>query len=928
MKRKGALLLSAVMAASSLPMTAYAANFKDINDVPWSGAAAVINNVADMGLLSGYEDGTFRARNQVTYCEAMQMVYTALVKTGAATQLDAVEAYSYVPLMNARKIPNWAQTAVAYGLSKNIISGDDLAKFTTNGKSNPAPREAVAKMFGNALAVRYDVDGTSKAAAEFSDYWRISVDAMPQVDLLKRLGIVNGDNYNCFNPKNNINRAEMAVMLNKTHEVLTQGIGNTGVIKNITSNAGTYYYIEVEMDNGDVEGFHATVDKVKVYVGDTNQEMALSRVSKGDKISIIHNGGSLSAIRVLDTVPAQEKYDITGYITAMKDNTVSVENENTGDTDKYALGSDVVCYLEGVKVTRKELRDTLEDRYDEHAYAGIFIDTELQKVKDEDGKSTREEVETVTEIHVTFSDEYVTTGQVDSMSSSRMTYKASGTNAKKDVRFDADCEFYIGDDKASVSDMEEMVDNGTTYVKVTVNKDGDAIKVIFAEDTFDEGGSKSKTTTYEVVGFTDSRIIVESGGKKTTYTFGSSNPLKNINFYKWEDDEFTDVKVSAAESYYDDHDKVYCRIEFNKGGKISSIELSHKKSAWKDSEDQTERKGTVASLKNGELKFKTSSTTYKMLNKYNVDYTDYEDRDDDLVTGQNPNGDGLVRNPLNVTSSVTSSLTVFEKMANSDDVELYAEITADGNNNVVKVEARLTSAKGKLVEYERDADDGPDRPSRYMTIETSDGAKLKLNIVKTPKLTDEDEDTFTLDDVASTNYVGAEVELGFNSSGEINKITVTEESGKGLKRVKGIATAAEDGLEVKGDKGTYQWLGRSSIEIKNYSLGQSTSLDRLKDMIEDPDVEVYVEATLDDRERVESINVYVKSAEGKLEEYDKDDDIIRIKTDGGKSFSFDCVGKPKCDVDGFDREKLDDKCRGKRVELTFNSDGIVSEIEG
>ncbi len=240
MKRKGALLLSAVMAASSLPMTAYAANFKDINDVPWSGAAAVINNVADMGLLSGYEDGTFRARNQVTYCEAMQMVYTALVKTGAATQLDAVEAYSYVPLMNARKIPNWAQTAVAYGLSKNIISGDDLAKFTTNGKSNPAPREAVAKMFGNALAVRYDVDGTSKAAAEFSDYWRISVDAMPQVDLLKRLGIVNGDNYNCFNPKNNINRAEMAVMLNKTHEVLTEGIGNTGVINNITSKAGTY----------------------------------------------------------------------------------------------------------------------------------------------------------------------------------------------------------------------------------------------------------------------------------------------------------------------------------------------------------------------------------------------------------------------------------------------------------------------------------------------------------------------------------------------------------------------------------------------------------------------------------------------------------------------------------------------------------------
>ena len=94
MKRKFALILSAVMAASSLPLTAYAANFKDINDVPWAGAETVINSVADKGLLSGYEDGTFRAKNNVTYCEAMQMVYNVLVKTGVAKSMDAVEAYA------------------------------------------------------------------------------------------------------------------------------------------------------------------------------------------------------------------------------------------------------------------------------------------------------------------------------------------------------------------------------------------------------------------------------------------------------------------------------------------------------------------------------------------------------------------------------------------------------------------------------------------------------------------------------------------------------------------------------------------------------------------------------------------------------------------------------------------------------------------
>ena len=107
MKRKFALILSAVMVASSLPLTAYAANFKDINNVPWAGAETVINSVADKGLLSGYEDGTFRAKNNVTYCEAMQMVYNVLVKTGVAKSMDAVEAYAYMGTLDTYQVRRW-----------------------------------------------------------------------------------------------------------------------------------------------------------------------------------------------------------------------------------------------------------------------------------------------------------------------------------------------------------------------------------------------------------------------------------------------------------------------------------------------------------------------------------------------------------------------------------------------------------------------------------------------------------------------------------------------------------------------------------------------------------------------------------------------------------------------------------------------------
>ena len=220
MKRKFALILSAVMAASSLPLTAYAANFKDINDVPWAGAETVINSVADKGLLSGYEDGTFRAKNNVTYCEAMQMVYNVLVKTGVAKSMDAVEAYAYMGTLDTYQVPKWAQMAVAYGLKNGIIDMQLVAtKFA--GGNTAATREDVALLFGNALGMYYDKEKDAAEAKKFADYWSISGERLVQIDLLKRLGVVSGDNYNNFNPKKYFNGADMGVMLYKTNGFLT-----------------------------------------------------------------------------------------------------------------------------------------------------------------------------------------------------------------------------------------------------------------------------------------------------------------------------------------------------------------------------------------------------------------------------------------------------------------------------------------------------------------------------------------------------------------------------------------------------------------------------------------------------------------------------------------------------------------------------------
>ena len=901
MKRKLTLFLSAVMATSCLPMTAYAANFKDIKDVPWAGAADVINSVADLGLLSGYEDGTFRARNNVTYCEAMQMVYNALIKTGATSGIDAVDAYSYMAVLNTYKVPSWCQMAVAYGLHNGIIDMQMVAtKFS--GGTQAATREDVALMFGNALGMFYDKDKTAATVSEFVDHWSITSDTAVQIDLLKRLGVVSGDEYNRFNPKKNINRAEMAVMLNKTNGILTEGVSASGEITELQVNEGKYYYIKVALDAGGWEGFNATLGDFPVNVGNTSETISQSKLNEGDEVVLVRSGNAVTALRQMKGTTNQGKYDITGYVNSIKDNKLSLENENTGETDKYKLDSCTKCYVEGEKVSRADLEDIMSEHYKDYAYAGLI--TSVEREKNDDGEY--ENVTYIEELYITFTDEYSMTGQVKGFNNSSITVKLADSSAEKSILFATDCKFYIAGEEVDFDEMDELADAGTTYAKVTVNSSDKATKIEMSEDTFATGTEEKESLTYKVKSISDKKMVLEVSGNTTTYVFGSTNPLYNIRFYTWEEeDEDWDIlkNVDKAETYVDNsEDTIYCKVTFNSGGKLSEIYLADTKSAWKNSEDhQTERKGTVVSLVNDVLKFKTSSIEYKMLKSY-------EDGD------------------LNIGSAVTESKTVLARMANDSDLELYAEIKANGDNEVIEVvEARLTAAKGDLVEF---------NPSdKFIKIKTEDGNEFKLVCQRSPKLTDEEEDVFELEDLEGTNskYVGETIELGFNSSGVVTQITVVDgqKSTDATTKVKGIATAANDGLKVKGDSTTYRWLSKTSdITIRNYS-GSSESLSVIKKMIEDDALEVYVVATLDDKDRVEAISVYVQSAEGVLKSCD--DDVVRITTEDGNTFSFDLPSKlDSCDVDGLDQDKLEDgKADGKgyEVKLTFADDGRVSEIE-
>lgn len=886
MKRKMAMALAAVLVAGSLPVTVSAATFSDINEVSW--ASSTIQAVSDKGLINGYEDGTFRAKNNVTYSEAMVMIYNLMDKTGNLKASATNTLSIYQSVLNTYKIPTWSQSTVAYGLSAQILMAADLPKFTTDGVSNPATRQDVAVMFGRALSEKYDI--YAGTGVNYNDSWRISDEAMPYVDLLTRLGIVTGDDNGNFNPTANITRAEMAVIMNKTYDLLTNELSNTGEITEIVNHDGDYYDIDVKMDSGERNKLSISDDNISIYNKDGSREMPISSLTKGDRVSLVFDGLVITKIYLLDEeASAQEKYDAVGYIYSLKDGYLNLESENTGETTKYKINTNCTYYLDGKKITESAIKDVIDDNSDKYVYAGLYTETKNEKV---DGE--RQDVLYANAVYVTVKDEYTQTGEVTDFTSTTVSYKASGSNARKSADFASDCEFYIGDKKSSAKDLEEMAESGTVYVKVTVNSKGKATKVVMTEDKFTDNTASS---TYTVKGFNKDRIIVSRGGTSTTYEFGSTS---DITFYIWEG-KWNEVSFKGAESFYDgddddedaDYDTMYARMNFDKSGKITAIYMAKdgdRENAFGEAEE-TERKGTVEYIKDGKLKFKTSSTEYTLQSKYDED-------------------------SLEIGGAPTSSLTVLTRMANCDDVTLYAEIKADGNNKITDIEARLTAAEGKMIEYNgKDTSDSDKKNT--LTLETSDGSQFKLKTVSNPKT---DSDDYDAEDLQTTGYRGSSVELEFNNDGEISKIIVTDSSyNSGTKRVKG--TASLDGSKIKIDGKSYSWDSKTYITSSSFTYSTKDMFER---MLQDKDIEVYVEATISDSNKVERINARVESAEGEFVEYDSGS--VVIETDSRK-WSFNTVSKntllKNC---GLDDEKDFEKKEGKNVTLEFNSDGLVEEF--
>ena len=709
------LATTASLLMGSISVPAYAATtFVDINTVTWSGFKPFLNQAAELGLMSGYEENGKRyckPRNNVTYCEAVQLMYS-IMKAYTKQDVNDATVTKWKPVISAYNIPTWAYKATAYGLENSILTTAELNKL--QGGTKAANREDVGVIFGKAMDTVKGYDVKSGATLGYADKDAISATAVPYLELLYRVNLMVGDSDNKFNPKKNITRAEMAVLSVKSYNKLVE---NKGTETNRKTATGTVTDCKT-MQNGDIfltmtaSGSSLSLFGVKgkVTAKYNGQTIALSDIKTGDTVKVTYEGQYMSSITVTYSKngikqTTEKKYEL-------KDITDSKITVKDGSTEKkFYLDDDVEIRLDGKKSTVSKLSRALED---------TSYDVTLTLDKDE----------YVLKVVAVVNANNPTDGTVTDVEDDEITIKSG----KKEYTYTlaSDVEVTYNGNTMKFSKFQRNYDDSNFVVSLKLDKNNrvSEIKITSMEDDY------NGTLT-----FLNSKRIEFTAGSKTYQYNLSDDVTVRIDGKK--------SSVSALRESYRDGKAYTVSVDTNRDDEVTELLAVSKFSS--------NNKGKLSKINKRELTIvaKEKDYTYGLaddvdvtINGKNRDVSDlidsYKDYSFNVTLGFDKNGDvceitaemadakeGYLRDlvedkrtitvtaaGLNIKMDLASSVTVrlggesisLTKL-NSEldyaygDSQIYVELGYNGSGEVKTITAFWEDARGELVSVDRRADE-------------------------------------------------------------------------------------------------------------------------------------------------------------------------------------------------------------------------------
>lgn len=649
-KHTVALALAAMLACQ--PLSVYAATFANMNQAPWAGAEASINKAASLGLVVGEtRNGKtyFRPRDSVSLSESCQLAYKLLIQTGKAKADDSV-TQKWTPIMNAYGIQSWAYPAVSYCLENGILATSNLSGFMKNGSNLPATREQAATILGRALTKGVSSYTANETTTTFLDNSSISTEAKPYVALLKRVGVVNGDDSNKFNPKKTLNRTETAVLVTNLYGVLEKATTPTtpttptnptistqkGTVATMTNfyvnlkDSAAYYMLASGGTTITLNGSSATMsDVVKLYKAGTSIDVTLTLDSSLHitKLEATYKEtkktkGSLTKVRY-------NKTDKEGSITIDKDSTYSF-------TDK----DDVDIRIDKKSYSLKELYDLFTKAEDDKATI------EVEVTLDNKGNLTK-----------------ITGTTKDSDSSDSLKGKVSKVNYDKSDKTgyiqlkNKTTKYYIDD----TDDVTVKIDNKTKDYKDLYNLYDDGDSTITVTLTLNKKDYVTKITATT----SDSEDDADGNVASVTYKESKDTGTVKIGSKTYDIDDVDDVDISIT----DGSDKIKTWEDFYNAYKDKK---TMNVSATVKNDEVTKITGKVTQAK-GELS-KLGKNYIKITGKYSNNDFSYDFDEDDTDN---------IKVSITNASGVKTLTKLIDWLESGDKLDLV--LTLDKNGNITKI---------------------------------------------------------------------------------------------------------------------------------------------------------------------------------------------------------------------------------------------------
>lgn len=497
------ILLLTVVISLLFTMTANAAAFTDIS-THW--AKSYIERVAAKGIVSGYDNGTFKPDNNVTVLEALVMI-SRLYDIDDDLKEKIVEEYEpSLKTMTNTLYNEWSFEYLSVIIELGVVSENGIEDmFAKKTIFQQATREEIAVLLTKAMMLGDEAQNLKVYTLPFADAAKISTSARPYVYVMYDKDIFEGDSNKNINPSNKITRAEIATLLDKAYKYIDENdvypdfddyeptTSLSGIITEVSEgSAESYIYVK---DDSEVESIVKINKDTDIYLNgkakdfdDLKEDMLVKCKINSERIAV-----KLEADSSTDVVRGIIYY--VAYVAPAK---ITIIDE---DDDKitYDLPTDVKVYLDGKEIALKEL--------DEDDEVTLYIDDDevyqinsISRIKKYNG--------TITAIDYNYP-------IVVKMKTKESVIKSFTFNSDVDVtRNDDDSNFdqvRVGDEVTITTEYDEMIAINTIAKEAEMS--GTIKEIIIGDENkikiADEDG---ETTQYAV----SNNVIITIGSSNAT----------------------------------------------------------------------------------------------------------------------------------------------------------------------------------------------------------------------------------------------------------------------------------------------------------------------------------------------------------------------------------------------------------------------------